>query len=195
MAGDLVIARVALSKRRRSLPDPMDGHRDIWFDVTIDVENRGDTPLHVVDELRGISFDAAARMLTLRLSEPPPRPVQKDAPTFHLPPPHTLRVEPRATASITVRIPAVLKELRLGPELVPTMDQTDIRVMRTIRCEVASSDHPIEHRGAESAHQLRTRLRTWGQSVTMDTPVEPDMRESEGEPAFDRPSGDKSKEK
>lgn len=193
MAGDLTITNVALSKRRRSLPDPMDGHRDIWFDVIIDVENRGDKPLHVVDELRGITFDATTRVLSLRLSEPPPQPVQKDAPTFHLPPPHTLIVEARGIASITVRIPAVLKELRLGSEFVPTMEETDVRTMRTIRCEVASSDRSIEHRRAETAHQLRTRLRSWGKIVSKDTPVEPDMRESETEQTRDGPSPDKSR--
>ncbi len=181
MASDLAVVSVAISKRRRSLPDPMDGHRDIWFDVGINVENRGDKPLYVVDELRGMSFDAATRVLSLRLSEPPPQPVQKGAPTFHLPPPHTLTLEARATASIVVKIPAILKEFRLGSGLVPTMEETDIRAMRTIRCEVASSDRPIEYRGAETAHELRTRLRGWGRVVSKDTPVEPDTRESQTE--------------
>src|SRR5437868_10894993 len=105
MASNLLIANVSLSKRRRSLPDPMDGHRDIWFDVTIDVENSGDKPLYVVDELRSLTFHAATGVLSLRLSEPPPQPVQKDSPVFHLPPPHTLTVEARASLSIVVKIP------------------------------------------------------------------------------------------
>lgn len=187
MANNLDIASIALSKRRRSLPDPMDGHRDIWFDVIINVENRSDKPLYVVDELRGITFDAATRVLSLRLAEPPPQPVQKDAPTFHLPPPHTLTVKARATLSIVVKIPAILRELRLGSGFVPTMEQTDISAMRTIRCEVASSDHPIEYRGAETAHELRTRLREWGKVVSKDTSVEPDMRDSQTEQTPPRP--------
>lgn len=195
MASNLAIASVALSKRRRSLPDPMDGHRDIWFDVTIDVKNSGDKPLYAVDELRGITFDAATRVLSLRLSEPPPQPVQKDAPTFHLPPPHTLTVEARATLSIVVKIPAILKELRLGSGLVLTMEQTDISAMRTIRCEVASSDRPIEYRGAETAHELRTRLRKWGEVVSKDTPVKPDMRDSQTEQTPDGLDPNKSKER
>lgn len=195
MASELAVTSVALSKRRRSLPDPMDGHRDIWYDVTIEVENRGDKPLHVVDELRGIMFDAATRVLSLRLAEPPPQPVQKDAPTFHLPPPHTLTLKARATASIVVEIPAILKELRLDARRVMTMEQTDIRTMQTIRCEVASSDRPIESRGAETAHEMRTRLRTWGTVVGKDTPVEPDIRDFEAEQPPDGPGPDKAPDK
>lgn len=193
MASDLAVVSVALSKRRRSVPDPMDGHRDIWFDVTIDVENHGDKPLYVVDELRGITFDAATRVLSLRLAEPPPQPVQEGAPTFHLPPPHTLTLEARATASIVVKIPAILKQLLPGSGFGLTVEETDIRAMQTIRCEVASSGRPIEHRGAESAHELRTRLRTWGKVVSKEIPVEPDMRGPEAEHTPDGPGPDKSR--
>lgn len=195
MAHEFAIANVALSKRQRSLPDLVDGHRDISFEVKIDVENGGDTPLYVVDELRSIAYDAATRVLSLRLSEPPPQPVREDAPTFHIPAPRTLTLEPHAAATITVKIPAILKELRPGPELVPIVEQTDIRSMRTIRCEVASSKHPIEHLGAETAHQLRTRLTSWGQVVSKDTAVEPDMRESETDRPRDGRGSDRSKKR
>ena len=195
MAGELAISSVALSKRRRSLPDAIDGHRDIWFDVTIRVENRSNKPLHVVDELRGIAFDATSRVLSLRLCEPLPRPVQKDAPTFHLPTPRTLKVGPHESASIVVEIPAVLKELRAGPEFVPIVETTDLRAMQTIRCEVACSERPIESRGAETAHQMRTRLQNWATVVSKETPVEPDMRDSESEQTPDAPRPGKSRKR
>ncbi|HXT70551.1 MAG TPA: hypothetical protein VN700_12380 [Vicinamibacterales bacterium] len=195
MAGHLAIAKIALSKRHRSLPDPMDGHRDIWFDVTIDVENRGDVPLYVIDELRGIAFDAATRVLSLRLCESQPQPVQQDAPTFHLPPPHTLTVDRRATASIVVKIPLVLKELRLGAGGVLSMEQTDMSTMKTIRCEVASSDRPIEDRGAETAHELRSRLGTWGKVVSKDAAVDPDLRDSQAGQTPDGPDPKKLKKR
>jgi hypothetical protein len=192
MPGNLTIMNVSLSKRRRSLPDPMDGHRDVWFDVIIDVENSGDKPLYVIDELRSITFHAATRVLWLRLSEPPAQPVQKDSPVFHLPPPRTVTVEPRAALSIVVEVPAILKELRFGSGLVPTIEQTDITAMQTIRCEVASSERPIEHRGAETAYELRTRLQTWGKVVSKDTPVKPDMRNSPAKNQTDGSDPDQS---
>lgn len=193
MAAELVIKSVALSKRRRSLPDPMDGHRDVWFDVTIEVENGGAKTLHVVDELRCIVYDAATHVLLLRLAEPPPQPVRGDAPTFHLPPPRTLALKPRATATIVVKVPAVLRTMRAGQGFVPTMEETDLRAMRTIRCEVASSERPIEHRGAETAHELRTRLRSWGKVASTDIPVDPDMRDAPTDHAPDRPDPDQSR--
>jgi hypothetical protein len=175
MPNGLHISNVSLSRRRRSLPHPVDGHREIWFDVTITVANRGKTALHVINELRGMTYDASARALTLRLREPAPTPTEENAPIFHLPTPQTLTVKPGGTATITVAIPAVLKTLRQGRESL-VMEKTDLRAMETIRCEIASSENPIEIGPAETAYQLRTRLADWGTVVSTDTPVKPDTR-------------------
>lgn len=102
MSNNLNILDITLSRRRRSLPHPVDGHRDIWFDVTINVKNPGDSPLYVVNELRGISYDNTSHTLTLRLFEPAPAPLEKNAPLFHLPAPRTATIEPGATVAIVV---------------------------------------------------------------------------------------------
>jgi hypothetical protein len=178
MPTGLAISSVTLSRRRRALPDPVDGHREIWFDVSLVVKNLGDIPLHVIDELRGLIYDAPRRMLTLRLREPAPTPVDKNAPTFHLPTPHTVTVAPGATVTIVVAIPAVLRTLRQGPDLSLVMEKTDLRGMETIRSEIAASAQPIEFRPVEKPHALRTRLASWGKIVTTDTAVKPDTRDA-----------------
>ena len=177
MTAGLTITSVDLSGRRRGLPSPMDGHRDIWFDVTITVENTGKAALHVISELRGISYDAAQRVLTLRLAEVPPGPVVKNGPTFTLPTPATVTVEPHGEAKIIVKIPAILKELRQQPGQPFAVEQTDIRNMQSIRCEIAASDKPMGEFERLDARQLRTRLAKWGKTIARDTAVKPDTRD------------------
>jgi hypothetical protein len=177
MAAGLTITSVELSGRKRGMPSPLDGHRDIWFDVTITVENTGKVPLHVISELRGISYDAARRVLTLRLAEARPGPTVEDGPTFTLPTPATVTVEPRSDARITVRIPAILKELRQVPGHPFALELTDIRPMHTIRCEIAASDKPMGEFARLDARQLRTRLARWGKTIAHDTAVTPDTRD------------------
>lgn len=176
-SGELAIREIALSGRRRGLPAPMDGHRDIWFDVTVTVENPGREPLHVVSELRGISYDAAQRVLTLRLAEAPPGPRDADAPTFTLPTPATVTVPPGGTAEIKVAIPAILKELQPVPGEPFRIAETDLRGMRTIRCEVASSDTPIGRMERLNPDVLRSRLATWGRIIQSEAAVTPDTRD------------------
>jgi hypothetical protein len=177
MASKLSIKDIALSARRRGLPSPMDGHRDIWFDVTVTVENPGTTPLHVISELRGITYDAAQRVLTLRLAEAKPGPARDDAPTFTLPTPATVTVKPHSEAKINVKIPAILKELRQVPGQPFEITQTDIRAMDAIRCEITASDKPIGRFERVDAHQLRTRLAKWGKTISRETAVKPDTRD------------------
>lgn len=177
MAESLSISNVELSGRRRGLPSPMDGHRDIWFDVTITVANPGPNPLHVISELRSISYDAAQRVLTLRLAEAAPGPQREDAPTFTLPTPHTVTVKPHGEATITVKIPAILKELSQVPGQPLALAQTDIRDMQTIRCEIAASDKPMGRFERTDARVLRTRLAKWGKTISRETPVKPDTRD------------------
>jgi len=177
MANALAITDIALSARRRGLPHPMDGRRDIWFDVTVRVENPGTKPLHVVSELRGLSYDAAQRVLTLRLAEAPPGPISADAPTFTLPTPATVTVEPHASAAITVKIPAILKELRPVPGQPFALVETDLRAMHTIRCEIAASERPIGQFERIDAHALRTRLARWGRTIRSEAAVKPDTRD------------------
>lgn len=177
MASKLSIKDIALSARRRGLPSPMDGHRDIWFDVTVTVENPGTTPLHVISELRGITYDAAQRVLTLSLAEAMPGPARDDAPTFTLPTPATVTVKPHSEAKINVKIPAILKELRQVPGQPFEITQTDIRAMDAIRCEITASDKPIGRFERVDAHQLRTRLAKWGKTISRETAVKPDTRD------------------
>lgn len=177
MASALAITAIALSARRRGLPHPMDGHRDIWFDVTVTVENPGTKLLHVISELRGLSYDAAQRVLTLRLAEAQPGPVGADAPTFTLPTPATVTVEPHASAAIIVKIPAILKELRQTPGQPFALTETDLRAMHTIRCEIAASDKPIGRFERIDAHALRSRLARWGKTIRSEAAVKPDTRD------------------
>jgi|LauGreDrversion4_2_1035121.scaffolds.fasta_scaffold791901_2 hypothetical protein len=177
MAGGLSISKIELSGRRRGLPSPMDGHRDIWFDVTITVENPGNVPLHVISELRSISYDAAQRVLTLHLAEAKPGPAAKDAPTFTLPTPTTVTVEPHGEAKITIKIPAILKELRRVPGESFALQQTDIRDMTTIRCEIAASKEPMGNFERVDARKLRTRLAKWGKTIAHEAAVKPDTRD------------------
>ncbi len=177
MAGGLKITNVELSGRRRGLPSPMDGHRDIWFDVTITVINPRNVPLHVISELRGMSYDTAQHVLTLRLAEAAPGPPRKDAPTFTLPTPATVTVEPQSEAQITVKIPAILKELRQVPGEPLLLAETDLRAMQTIRCEIASSDKPMGQFERADARALRARLAKWGKTISRETPVKPDTRD------------------
>jgi hypothetical protein len=162
MTSGLAITDVTLSGRRRSLPSPMFGHRDIWFDVTITVENTGKVPLHVVSALRSIAYDAESRLLTLRLREPKPLAgASEDAHSYVLPPPPTTTVPPHQSAQITVAIPAMLKQARQQPGAPLALDETDIRGMRTLRCEIAAGSRPAK----------------WGRTITRDTAVTPDTRD------------------
>lgn len=177
MASTLTITDIALSGRRRGLPHPMDGRRDIWFDVTVTVENPGPKPLHVISELRGLSYDAAQRVLTLRLAEVKPGPVAEGAPIFTLPTPATVTVVPGATAKLTVPVPAILKELRQVPGEPFSTVETDLRAMRTIRCEVAASDKPIGRFERLDANDMRSRLAKWGKTIRSEAAVKPDTRD------------------
>ena len=178
MTSGLAITDVTLSGRRRSLPSPMYGHREIWFDVTITLENNGKVPLHVVSALRGIAYDADTRLLTLRLREPkPPAADSGDAHSFVLPPPPTITVPPHQSAEITVSIPAMLRQARQQPGAPFALDETDIRSMRTLRCEIAAASKPISLDQPLSPHALRSYLAKWGETITRDTAVTPDTRD------------------
>ncbi len=176
MATGLRIDDIALSPRRRGLPSPLDGRRDIWFDVTISVHNPGAKPLHVVSELRGLAYDAASKVLTLRLAEAAPGPTARDAPTYTLPTPATITVAPRGTAKITLPIPAILREVRQVEGAPLAVDETDLRAMRRIRCEVASSEKPIGAQERTAPHLMRSRVARWGITVTGEAAVTPDTR-------------------
>ncbi len=175
MVNALIIQDIALSRRRRSLPDPVDGHRDIWFDVTVTVENRGKTALHVIDQLRGLTYDPAQRRLTLRLCELKPGALVETAPSFTLPTPSTILLQPGATARIAIAIPAILKELQF--ESGPSLKQTDLRDMRMIRCEVAASPKPIGKGQMLAPHDMRSLLFKWGEIASSQVSVTPDDRD------------------
>lgn len=177
MPEDLAITDVVLSGRRRSLPSPMFGHREIWFDVTITVENRGDDPLHVVRELRGTSYDAEERRLTLFLREQKPRPLKGEPPAYTLPPPATITVKPGSTASISVPIPAVRSEMQLRSGAPPAFEDVDIRAMRRLRVELSASTRLLGEHAGHDAHALRTRVAKWGKTITHETAVKPDTRD------------------
>ncbi|MCC7503014.1 MAG: hypothetical protein IT229_10820 [Flavobacteriales bacterium] len=177
MPNALSIQSLTLSRGKRSLPHPMDGHRDISFDVKIKVQNLGARPLHVIRELRTMAYDGPASTLTLRLHEPAPVPAEKNAPTLHLPAPHTITVAPQEVATIVVTIPAILTTMRPGKDGVLMVERTELKDMRTIRCEVGSSETPVKNVPNESVHQLRSRMVGWGQVAIAEEGVKPDTRE------------------
>ena len=57
------------------------------------------------------------------------------------------------------------------------MEQTDIRNMQSIRCEIAASDKPMGDFERVDARQLRTRLAKWGKTIARETAVKPDTRD------------------
>ena len=57
------------------------------------------------------------------------------------------------------------------------LTETDLRGMRTIRCEVASSDTPIGRMERLNPDVLRSRLATWGRIIQSEAAVTPDTRD------------------
>lgn len=177
MADALAISDIALSPRRRGLPEPVYGHREIWFDASFTVVNRGRTALHVVNQVRSLAYDDAAKTLTLRLGEVKPGPLSKDAPSFILPTPSTVTLKPDESLRLSIPVPAILKEMRPGSGMVPVIHQTDLRAMRSLRVEISASPKPV---GAElmlPAPEMRKRLARWGQSYSSEAAVMPDTRD------------------
>lgn len=177
MADALAISDIALSPRRRGLPEPIYGHREIWFDASFTVTNRSKEPLHVISQLRSYAYDGAARTLTLRLGEVKPGPLAGDAPSFTLPTPPTITLKPGATARLSVPVPAVMKEMQPGDGMAPAMRETDLRAMRTLRVEVAASAKPIGAALVLPAPDMRKRLAKWGKSFSSEAAVTPDTRD------------------
>mgnify|MGYP001567057459 CR=1 FL=1 len=171
MSNHLHIQSVSLSRRQRSRPDVVDGHREVSFNVSILVQNQGDVALHVVNELRTLDYDAASTTLTLGLREPLPAPAQKYGPTLHLSTPRTELIKPHASATLVVSIPAELKQMKRNADFNLVMERTDLTLARTIRCEVAASPQTLEARSQESVHALRTRLVQWGHVARVETAV------------------------
>jgi hypothetical protein len=177
MASNLAINKISLSRRRRSLPTPLDGHRDIWFDVIVDVENRGDKPLSVVNEMRKMDYEPQKRILTLELTEHVAAELGEGAPTFHLPGPRWIDVKAHGTMKLTVAIPAILNETKFGPDSILKSTQTDIRKMKTIKCNISVSAYHPENLKDRKPNERRQSGMNWQTVVSAETEVEPDMRD------------------
>lgn len=171
MSSKLAITDLKVAGRRKMLPDLVDGHRDIWFDINIDIHNTGNTPCYVIDELRGLEYDEPSQTLIIRLCESDPGSAPKNAPNLRPVMPRTIQVKPHGKATITVAVPAELKTLYADASFSFKTKSVDLLEMKKIRCTMVSSEHPIELHPTESLHEMRHRLTQWGDSVTREVSV------------------------
>jgi hypothetical protein len=144
----------------------------VRLDLSVEVENTSDNPLHVWASRRDYGYDPATRVLTVYLAEP----------TRELPPyikmisdhprvPAQVVANPKSRATIKVPIPPKIN--RPGPPGGPTWVEEPIGRIDHVDIHIQQGTEPIEYRRGENPADFRMRLRAHGGVVQgIITPTE-----------------------
>jgi hypothetical protein len=143
--------------------------------VSIEVENPNDKPLHVWASRRAYDYDASTHVLSIHLAETPPAlPPGIQMLSDHPRTPVQVAVNPKSRATIKVPIPATIRRRVPGAGLGMSFVEEPIGQIDKVDLQVQYADEPARHIPKESPIQHRKRLMKHGQvAVATITPTKP----------------------
>src|ERR1700722_12290832 len=133
------------------------------LNVTIEVENPGDTPFYVWTDCRARKYDAATPLLSIQLAEPadtlPPNiKLLSDHPRT----PTQITVNGKSNAKIKLLLPGTTRRLTPGQGLGKSFVDAPIGPIDRVEIAVQYATEPIQHKAGEAPADFRTRLRAHG---------------------------------
>jgi hypothetical protein len=133
------------------------------LNVTVEVENLGDTQLYVWTDCRARTYDAATHVLSLQLAEP----------TIVLPPhikllsdhprkPIDVAVDGKTSARIKLQLPGTTRRLTPGQGIGRSFTDDPIGPIDRVDIAVQYGTEPVQTRVGEATTDFRARLRAYG---------------------------------
>lgn len=133
----------------------------VRLDLSVEVENTTDKPLHVWATRKDYAYDPATHVLTVYLAEP-----TRELPPYikmisdHPRTPTQVVVNPQSRATIKVPVPPKIN--RPGPAGGPTWVEEPIGRIDHVDIHIQQGTEPIEYRRGENPADFRKRLREHG---------------------------------
>jgi hypothetical protein len=155
----ITIGRVALvSDVARGAPPRLN--------LAIEVENQGDTQLHVWADCRGRKYDASTHVLTLQFAElvstlPPYIKMLSDHPRL----PMQVVVNAKSRYTIKLQLPGTVRRLTPGQGLGRSFVDEPIGPIDQVEIAVQYATEPIQYQRGEAPADFRKRLRAHGDIV------------------------------
>lgn len=136
------------------------------LNLTVEVENQGDSPLFVWADCRGRKYEAATHTLSLQLAEPvitlPPHiKIISDHPRLPIQTP----VEARSLGRIKLQIPGTVRRLTPGQGLGRSFVDDPIGPIDRVEIAIQYAPEAIQYQLGEAAPDFRARLRAHGDVV------------------------------
>jgi hypothetical protein len=140
------------------------GGTPLRLDLSVEVENTTDQPLHVWATRKGYNYDAATQVLSVQLAEstqelPPTIKMISNHPRI----PTQVVVNAKSRTTIKVPVPATIR--RPGTGQGGAWVEEPIGQIARVDIQVQYAPEPIQYRPGENASDLRKRLREHGDVV------------------------------
>ena len=134
--------------------------------LSVEVENAGDTPLHVWASRRAYEYDSATGLLTLYLTDhvPGPPPGIKII-SVHPRTPKQVEVSPHGNATLNVPVPAVIRRRVPGSGRGMSFVEDPIQHINQVDLRIQSGTEPLRYVVGESAVETCERFKAHGDVV------------------------------
>lgn len=134
--------------------------------VSVEVENPGDAPLHVWSNVRAYEYDASKKKLTVHLTQYEPQvPPEIRLLSHHPQVPQQAVVDPGARRTLNLRVPAVIRRRVPGEGMGMHFVEEAIGPVDEIEVRIQYSPEPVTAPPGENPDDLQKRLRDAGESV------------------------------
>jgi len=134
--------------------------------VSVEVANPNDEPLHVWSSQRAYDYDAATHKLTLYLTDhTPPLPPGIQMLSDHPRTPVLVEVGARSRNTLEVLIPTTIRRRVPGTGLGMSFVEEPIGPIDQVELHIQSSTEPLQHRAKENPPEHRQRLLEHGDVV------------------------------
>jgi len=136
------------------------------LDLTVEVENPSDQPLHVWTDQRAYNYDPTTHVLSVQLAEPedtlPPNiTMLSDHPRV----PTQIVVNPKGRAKINLQIPGIIRRLTPGQGAGRSFVEEPIGQVDRVDLQIQHSTEAVQYERGKSGADFRKRLRGHGEVV------------------------------
>jgi hypothetical protein len=133
------------------------------LNLTVEVENQGQSPLFVWAECRARSYDASKHVLTVQLAEPViERPPHIKIISDHPRVPTQVEVEAKSRTKIKLRLPGTVRRLTPGQGLGRSFVDEPVGPIDRVEIRLQYATEPIQNQPGEVSTDLRKRLKAHG---------------------------------
>jgi hypothetical protein len=164
-ATPLQIVGVQISRRSRT--SLAGGRVRPWLNLSVELENRGDAPVHVWSSDRGYTYDFSTHVLSVHLAEVPLNlPQGVSLRSAHYTPPPQIAIAPKSGTTLTLSIPGFVREFVSGKEPGGGWEEEQIGVIDEVAFDLQYGTATVESiRVSESYSEFRERLLAYGTAV------------------------------